>query len=74
MINHEHLIYPVHHSINNFKAISTHALTHSVPPVKLTAARWGEAVMVSPKLGPVVGTKLHTPSGMPASWKTLNTK
>ena len=45
--------------------------TYSVPPVKATAARWGELVMVSPKSGPRQGTKLHTPSGRPASRNIL---
>ena len=51
----------------------TSLVTHSVPPVKAIAARWGELVIVSPKSGPRQGTKLHTPSGRPASRKILKT-
>lgn len=41
--------------------------TYGTEPVKLMAARCGDAVIVSPKTGPSAGTKLTTPSGTPAS-------
>lgn len=34
-------------------------------------AKWGEAVIVSPKTGPSAGTKFTTPGGTPASKQIL---
>ncbi len=39
--------------------------------MKLTPAKCRELVMVSPKSGPVQGTKLQTPAGTPASCAIL---
>lgn len=46
--------------------------THGTDPVKLIPAKWGDAVIVSPKTGPSAGTKLTTPGGTPASRIILN--
>lgn len=45
--------------------------TYGTDPVKLIPARWGEAVIVSPKTGPSAGMKLTTPGGRPASRQIL---
>lgn len=47
------------------------ACTHGTEPVKLMAAKCGEAVIVSPNTGPSAGMKLTTPGGTPASRITL---
>ena len=42
-------------------------------PTKLTPAKSGEEVTVSPNTGPSAGTKLITPGGTPASRRSLKT-
>ena len=46
---------------------------HLELPVKVMAARSGEEVTMFPNVGPSVGTKFTTPSGMPASRRILKT-
>jgi len=48
-------------------------LKTSVLPVKWIPAKLGELIRTSPMPLPEPGTKLITPSGKPASCKTLNT-
>lgn len=58
--------------MKNVIRLRTNALTYGTEPVKLIPAKYGDAVIVSPKVGPFAGTKFTTPSGTPASRMILN--
>ena len=73
---HKHSLSDTSEAHSSYTHTHAHKLnknTYSVPPVKLTPARWGEDVIVSPKSGPEQGRKLHTPGGSPASCAILKT-